>query len=478
MKNTKRILAFILVMIMAVLCLVACGGDNGDDVIDNGGKENSGDKEPGFNVPAGIAEGKLLYFYIGMPSYFESYIAEDLNGEDVNDLIYERNSLTEQHTGADIEFVGTTNGNSGLDQMNEAAVIRTLIQANDDTYSAFINAGNGHMLTMIAEGMYVDWNTVPHINLDNPWWCANVKRDVLYGNKVYYMTGDSDLTSLSRCECLIFNKNLCRELNLEYPYEMVFDGTWTHDKFVEYIKTATKDLNGDGAMDLDNDRYGFGGWAWESVGATFIAYGGQEITKDEDNLPVLNIDNEHTYNVIDAMLEVFGLEGSFDEYDIYGEDTRLLKDGRLLFKDGTLATVVALRGVENLDVGFVPYPKLDENQESFYSRQGGSNFTFIPITNTDLDATGAVLETLAYYSNKNVIPRYFDIILTVKSTRDVESEDMIPIIRNATRFVQSHINAGYGTIIREGDTNTLSSQIAANKDIWEAKIEEIIATYE
>ena len=91
------------------------------------------------------------------------------------------------------------------------------------------------------------------------------------------MTGDYNLGTFTNTECLIFNKNLMDELELEYPYQAVLDGTWTHDMFVEYIQKATKDLNGDGQMDIENDRYGFNGWEYEQIPALYVGYGGETL---------------------------------------------------------------------------------------------------------------------------------------------------------------------------------------------------------
>ncbi len=477
MKNTKRFLALLLALMM-VVCFASCKGETETGANGENGNGN-GEKELGFHVPEGVAAGKELYVYIGMPGLAEGcYIAEELNGQDVNDMIYERNAAVEEYTGADITFVKTNLTNSGGDQQATTAMIRTLIQANDDTYGAFVHVQHSGMPTLIAEKMFVDWNTIESVNLNNPWWYSNVQRDICYGGKVYCMTGDYHLESFSGTECLIFSKTMCDELNLEYPYQMVFDGTWTHDKFVEYIKAATKDLNGDGNMDLDNDRFGFGGWSWEQIKATFTGYGGEEVIKDENNLPVLNIDTEMNYQRIDKLLEVFDLEGTFFEPNVWGEDTRLFQEGRLLFKDGFLKNVVGLRGLEDIDLGFVPYPKLNEEQTDYYSRiTNASGLTYIPITNADVETTGAVFETMAYISNQTMLPRYFDVLLTIKSTRDVESEDMIPIIRNSARFIQQVASSDYFNMVSEGTGNTLSSNIAANRDAWELKIEETIAAY-
>lgn len=294
------------------------------------------------------------------------------------------------------------------------------------------------------------------------------------------MTGDYNLDSFSNTACLIFNKTMMDELELEYPYQMVFDGTWTHDKFVEYIKKGTKDLNGDGKLDYENDRYGFSGWMYEQIPALFVGYGGEALTKDDNNLPKINIDNELTYTIIDKMLEVFDLEGSsyISVADGSGVDNKMFNEGRLLFNDSFFLHVPGTRSLENMDVGFIPYPKLDEDQENYYSRTANvSGLTYIPVTNDDLETTGAVLETLAYFSGDTILDTYFDIILTIKSTRDVESEQMIPIIKDSSRFMDQIIGFSGSEIVTAKAGNTLSSYITSRQDAWEERIQSVIELY-
>lgn len=476
MKNSKRILALLLAAFVTAGALVSCKKDEGVDAPN--GENGLTEQVAELAVPKGACEGETFSMYFAMPNVKASYIAAEETGEDLNDSVYRRNELVKEHLGVELEFVASSRTSSGGDQNAETSLLRTLIQSGDDTYDAFIHSQHSGMPTLIEEGMFVNWKDIPYVNIENPWWYSNVARDICFGNKVFCMTGDYNRNSLSGTACLVFNKTMLDEIGLEYPYGMVFDGTWTHDRFVEYIKAATSDLNGDGVLDYDNDRYGFGGWQYEQLLALFAGYGGECIKKDDYNLPALNIDNELTYTIIDKMLEVFENDGAFFEGKTYGVDDRMFNDGRLLFNDGSLAAVVDTRKLENIDVGFVPYPKLDEEQTEYYSRTGNtSGLTYIPITNTNLEKTGAVLETMAYYSSQTIIPAYFDIILTVKSTRDIESEEMIPIIRGSARFLDHVIGFNGSGIVTARNGNTLASYIASNQDAWNAKIETLIEVY-
>ena len=347
MKKTTKTLALVLACLFAASSVWSCGKkedkkDNASTVSPEKIEENQ------LEVPKGIAEGKTFSMYIANPDIKNSFIAEEETGDDLVDAVYQRNALVEAHTGVDLNFVSSVRTSNGADQQAETNQIRTWIQAGDTTYDAYLHVQHTGMPTLIEEGMFLNWNDVPYINIQNPWWYSNVQRDICFGDKIFCMTGDYNYKSFALSECLIFNKTLCDELELEYPYQLVFDGKWTHDEFLKYIKASGKDLNGDGLIKVEDDRFGFAGWHPEVIPALFCGYGGETLKKDDNNLPVLNIDEEITYTVIDKMLEVFGDDYAFSVVGAlpYGTEDKMFNEGRLMFNDGFLTAVPATRGLE------------------------------------------------------------------------------------------------------------------------------------
>ena len=479
----KRFFSILLAACLSVLLLTACNEANNPPKPqgDPSNTDDDGDPvqtEATLNVPEGqCLAGKEFSMYLALPTVKQSYIAPEENGDVMNDAVFERNRLVEDRLGVKLNFVCSTRTSSGGDQREETNLIRTLIQAGDDTYDAYVHVQHTGMPTLIEEEMFVDWNEIPYVELDNPWWYSNIKRDICFGDRVYLMTGDYNYTTFSNCECLLFNKDMCDELGLAYPYDMVYDGTWTHEKFLSYIKAAAKDINGDGQIVREDDRFGFGGWQYEQLPALYVAYGGETLVKDDRNLPVLNIDNERTFTIVDKMLEIFSDTSAFYEGAKSANYQNPFKEGRLLFMDGFLLHAAMFRNLE-LNYGFIPYPKLDETQSEYYTRCSNvGGFTYIPVTNTDLEKTGITLETMAYYSNQTVMPKFFDVILTVKSARDVESEDMIPIIRDTARFMDQFVGWTPSSIVQATNGNTLASAIAANSDAWQDKVDTLAELY-
>ncbi len=448
---------------------------NGEVTENNGGSDDA----DALGVPADVRfDGETFNMYVAYSASARFLRADEPSDDLLLDKCYERNEAVKNRLGIDFNIVGSTLTTSGGDQSTETNKISSLILAGDKTYDAFFHVQHTGMPGLINEGMFVDWNTLPYINIEKPWWYSNAIRDITFGNKIFAMTGDYNIDTFTNTECLIFNKNLMDELELEYPYQMVFDGTWTHDKFVEYIQKATKDLNGDGQMDIDNDRYGFNGWQYEQIPALYVGYGGETLKKDDKGLPVLNIYSQQQNAVIDAMIEVFANPGAVYEGASSAVYRNAFKSGNLLFVDGFFHHLQGYSDMED-DFGFVPYPKLNEEQESYYSRSANIGcLTYIPVTlDPDrYDLVGATLETWAYYGSEIVLPTYYDIVLTIKSTRDMESEQMIPIIKNSAKFMDQAIGFSPTSFVMSGQ-NTLASYWMANKSTFEEKLATLIKVY-
>ncbi len=492
MKLSTKILALIMAAAACTAMLVSCGDDEKDtNVSGDGAKiESEADKQNEDSEPKDMSEvfelgeevrfdGETFSMYIAHSTRNNDYIIEEENGDLINDAKFKRNELTKQRLGIDLNFVGSTLTTSGTDQTTESNKISSLILAGDTTYDAYIQVQHGAMPGLIQEGMFIDWYDLPHIDFSKAWWFSNTLRDINFGGKVFAMTGDYNLASTSGCACVAFNKTMLDELELEYPYQMVFDGTWTHDKFVEYIQAATKDLNGDGQLVIADDRYGYNGWSYEQLYALYIGYGGQHVIRDDNALPKLSIYSERQANVIEKMLQVFANPGAVYEDKTYGVAETMFKEERLLFINSGLSAIPGYRNHE-FDVGFVPYPKLNEEQENYYARTGNTTcLTYIPVTLPEdrYPLVGATLETMAYYSHVEVLPKYFDTVLTVQSTRDIESEQMIPIIKDGSRFMDHAIGFDPAGIVRSGQ-NTLASHWMSSKSKYEEKLASLIKTYE
>ncbi|GHU38007.1 hypothetical protein FACS1894105_11170 [Clostridia bacterium] len=125
------------------------------------------------------------------------------------------------------------------------------------------------------------------------------------------------------------------------------------------------------------------------------------------------------------------------------------------------------------------------------SRETYTNLTFftpvivIPITNNRLDFTGAVLDAMAYVSNRDVTPVFFNVSVSQKQLRNDESVEMLELIRNSNSF---DIGSAYGwtsdiykeirDALGQGKEFNLTSQIEKNKGIINAAIDKTMKYFD
>jgi len=268
------------------------------------------------------------------------------------------------------------------------------------------------------------------VNLDKPWWDSGIL-EVCYGNKVFFAAGDITHSTLGYTTLLLFNKNLFEEIGLEYPYQSVKDGTWTYDKFVGIIKDLSRDLDGDGRMRHQDDLFTVAGWQYEIPYNFHTVLGGNEVIKDADGYPQIDIFSERSVTALNRTLDLFSEYGGFFNNVNYGVCREMFQNRRLYFLDIRMFEIVRY-GFRDMadDFGMIPHPKPNE-AAPHYTQLVNNNVvtvTTVPVTNSRLEMTSVLLEDLAYEGWKFISPEYKEVLLQTKMTRDDESAEMFEYI--------------------------------------------------
>jgi hypothetical protein len=200
------------------------------------------------------------------------------------------------------------------------------------------------------------------------------------------------------------------------------------------VRTVSDDINGDDVMDM-RDKFGMIVWD-DSVMATVNSVGSRCCTIDENGTITLTLNNEATVNVLTKWFEI-----TYDKNTcIYnqrhsannatnGNAAKMWEEDRALFRNFLLANVHDFRDTES-DYGILPFPKLSEDQDTYYSTLAPYNGQFIcvPSVQGDMTRLGAVTEALAYHGQKIVRPAYYEKTLYGTVIRDEESREMLEIM--------------------------------------------------
>jgi hypothetical protein len=241
---------------------------------------------------------------------------------------------------------------------------------------------------------------------------------------------------------ILFSHKLVADHGLENLYDLVRNGAWTLDVFNRMIREISRDLNGDGIMDV-NDLYGH--LTHASVAYyLFVGAGGRITTNNSENYPELVISDQRTPAIIDKILETMGDPGQrlfADDYlnqfsNPWDELTRpMFRNNQGLFYTVGMGTANLLRDAE-MDFGILPHPKFDENQAGYHNpiQASNANAVKIPISVSNLELTGLALEAMAAESMYTLTEAYYTINFENKTVRDEDSIEMIKIILDSRSY--------------------------------------------
>ena len=257
----KRILALLLAA-MILASAVSCGNGNEketDKATDSDTTANSTETETEEtkltdSLPDGLDFGGATYTIYAREDLewgTEMYV-DELNGEIVNDAIYNRSRNVDDRLNVAITQVTAPGIWGNETSFNEA--IRSAVMAGDDTYQ--LVAGYAYFITALAtDGLFMNLLDVPYIDFEKPWWNSDLRDELTLYDQLYFACGDLSLTLLSSTFCMFFNKDMATKYNVPDLYETVQNGDWTYDNMYSLVQSIAVDVNGDGKMDAE-DEYG------------------------------------------------------------------------------------------------------------------------------------------------------------------------------------------------------------------------------
>ncbi|MBQ4606734.1 MAG: extracellular solute-binding protein, partial [Clostridia bacterium] len=378
-----------------------------------------------------------------------NYIIKEQTGDVYNDAQFALTAALEEKFGIVMEEIISADDAYGTAPQAE-------ILAGDDTYHLL----SGHarsMFTYSSQNLAYDWYTLPHIQFDNQWWDQNMLTGMSIGGKIYMLPDDLTEGSLAETKCYMINKDLFTVNNVALPYEAALNGTWTFDMMREMVTVFTNDLNGDGAMELTKDQFGYV-TSWWGAPINILWTAGQRIvdaTGEGGRLEYV-VNNETTVDVFDTYLAFLSEPGAVCENVDGGPDgTAAFKEGRVAITESWIDKITWSRDLD-FDIGLIPYPKFYAEQDRYYTGvDAGSAGLVVPVTIADAEMTSAVLEYWMYLQYRDVLPVYYETVCKTKAARDEETGLILDLIRDSRLY-----DIGY--FHNELTLNSIGRELVAN----------------
>ena len=439
MNNNTRITAALLAA-LTLAGLASCGGNSADTPSANTENITTAAVTEAENAPMDSLEARKLVsddvpeldfggkdfrvFY--QKRYTTDAISPDgkESGDVLNDAVYRRNVSMEERF--NVKVVGI--------EGEEDAMVSTLMKAvaaGEDAYDLFL----GHTALSgkaALSGYFHNWYDIPHINFDKPWFPQSTIEQLRINDRMYMAMSDMCLSFASNTYCVYFNKGMLANYDITNIYDLVREGKWTIDAMADISKELYQDLNGSGTAD-QGDQFGFGSPFSTHCATWPIACAVSTVQFNDDGTVTSIMASERAATMTEKLRDLYNNNvGSYLHTSKgAGEDemeTEFMNGNIGFITNGLILAESVLRDVE-FDYGIIPYPKLDEAQDGYYTVPGGSVSCFAsPITAADTELVGALSAAMSRESWVSVLPTYYDIVLKVKGARDEASVEMLDII--------------------------------------------------
>ena len=483
MKRRISIIALLLAVLMVASVFAACQDNTPDESKGGNVSKQEGDgryvadlPEFSWNTSSGTygTFDVLVYSNKVQTTYYSEDIGYDLyttTDEVLNTAVMERNNYVEQLTGVEIVAHPVDN------------VITTLndeIAGGMSTYDMAMPFMPG-AATLAQEGKLHALNSEKlsaYIDLSQPWWDANATAGLSVDGIVYFTTGDISIMQKVVSTAVTFNKDMYASL---FPgektlYEMVDDGEWTLDKMIELAKKATVQ-DGDGDWDID-DQWGCSA-SHGDANMFYLASGNTICSKDSDDLPVFSMNSTSSVSAAIKVLEALQSDGwaimaqdmsQMGATDIWKASLDVFGEGRALFRTTAFSAIKKLRAYEEgVEFGIVPMPKLNAEQEKYYTPCSAHMAYAVVIPNCveDEEFSAYMTELVCCEAKNYVTDAYYEVTLKKRDSKDDETERMLDLIFSNVIYDTGYI---YGF---SGASNILTGLMSSKGTDVQSSIEEV-----
>jgi len=448
-KTFVRILSASLLVLMVLSTFIACG-DTGKTETTTAAATETTLKDSRYandpKLPAIDTDGyDFTVLYNGYPLEPNlDFVCEEANGSALNDAVYNRNMFIQDKYNLVITTVYKKDP-----QIQEA--MRIDEKSGDPQYDLVESCLNYTMPIAIA-GYYSELNELTNINIEKPYWYKNLLSGSSIGGKNYFFYSDSCVHAFGATPVTIFNKEVHKDMKLDDLYTLVRNRQWTYEEMSKMVKITTADTSGDNKITIKEDRIGL-------VANTFCidcflsGSGYQMVTKDENDMPVMNVFNETFYNIIDSIESLVSEANGAYLCDRYGSGEQVrdidpkeaMEQNMALFWIGNFKCVERLRAMPT-DFGVIPIPMATADQGDYkvHMQVSVGASMAVPYYVEDKELVSSILEDIAYQSYLTVMPTYMDVLITGQVIRDNDSLESIQIIKNSYYSDPGYMYNSYG----------------------------------
>ena len=343
---------------------------------------------------------------------------EEMGSDNYQSAVYKRNKLTEELLNITIKPIW-----GGQNVYDLIALARRLVDNQENAYDMVV-ANIDRCMRAAMDGYFYNYYDIDTFDLRADWWDQKLVDAYSYANsKLYTIVGHYNVFDDYAMPVVFYNQAVVEENHLTDPAEYVRDGTWTIDKMMEDAAKITKEITGDSVMTVD-DSWGFLDNSYVMIhfieGCDTLIAG-----PDADGIPEIKINSEHYVNAAEHVYNAIVCSPSYLSTDNDNGIT-IFSDDRALYYYEMLGCINQLRTMEST-FSLLPLPKYNEEQLKYTSTVNTvwSTALSVPITNTDVDRTGIIMDVLGGFSTDTVHTTLYEVLLGARLIRQPDTVEML-----------------------------------------------------
>lgn len=372
-------------------------------------------------------------------AYWDDLYVEEATGSRLSDAVYNMRLAVEQRLNVKLNYIREEYDWSSMGDY--ITKITSQILAGDSDIDLLLSQNN--FTSRLSEGQYfADLRNVENIDLDKPWYNQTVLENMPNG-ELLFLLGEFSLGNIKNAYAVYYNADLKESLGIDTDlYAMVDEGKWTADAMKTLIKGTYADLNGDTVSD-PYDRFGLTFGDYNKYMGFIKAFGLDIYKKEADGRYKLEYGNERAVNAVEFLQRLVNEDenvlpavGNSDDPDRNistgggNYASKAFVEGRSLLSCGIIADAAVMVPELSFNWGLLPYPKFDEEQESYNSFLQRACHALIPVTAPDYSKSGALLEAISSESYRSLVPEYCEVTLKVRYSPDDNVSRMFDLVKD------------------------------------------------
>ena len=350
----------------------------------------------------------------------------------IEQSVFSRNSFVSERLKVALDFTVAQGSNTFEYEFKQTLQNAILNNECFDTVGAYTRSA----AICAASGLFMDLGDLSdsYLDFEMPWWNADLIEQTKIGDTFNLCTGDISPSFIQMVYCVYFNADLFRNYQLQSPYEMVDENTWTLENMIALGKNFYSDDNNNQKVDL-GDKIPMSGayWDWPAL---FHGCGITWVTRDDTGTLVVNPDcyGEKGLAVMEKLTNFVKTDNA------YSGDSALTDN----FVSGQTLMLIAHHGIASttfrdttFEYGCVPVPKYTSTQERYYStvRQPISMYG-IPtaVAQARIPMVTSVMEALASAGYRMTTPTVFERVMKSQTAAGLKMSEMLTLIRDTETF--------------------------------------------